>query len=150
MTGAERAQPQADEALHQVKNSADWIGSDVGADTPAAQQPDALYLPDTDEPQASAHPAGGRKALAALLILLSLGWIGAFAWTSWQNRPALDLPYFVSALATLSGPLVLLALLWVWLGRTPRREAERFTRAVEAMRPESTAPGPRERQGEAR
>jgi hypothetical protein len=139
MTGAERAQPQAEKALHQVKNSADWIGRSVEEDVRAAPEPDALELSGFDASEAAAPASGGRKALAALLILLALAWIGAFAWTNWQSRPAVDLAYAVSALATLSGPLVLLALLWVWLGRTPRREAQRFTRAVEDMRRESTA-----------
>jgi hypothetical protein len=137
MTGAERAQPQAEKALHQVKNSADWIGRSVEEDAP--HETDAPDLSAFVQSEAAAPASGNRKALAALLILFALAWIGAFAWTNWQSRPAIDLPYLVSALATVSGPLVLLALLWVWLGRTPRREAERFTRAVEDMRRESNA-----------
>lgn len=140
MTGAERAQPQADEALHQRNNSADWIGREAEADTPLAiKEPEALDLTSVDEPETGAPASGGRKALAALLTLLAAAWIGSFAWMNWQSRPALDLPYFISALATISGPLVLLTLLWMWLGRTPRREAVRFTRAIEDMRRESTA-----------
>jgi hypothetical protein len=83
--------------------------------------------------------SGGAKLLGALLVLLALGWIGAVGWSLWQVRPPATLPNVVSWLATVSGPLVLLALLWIWLGRTPRRETERFTRAIEAMRSESVA-----------
>jgi chromosome segregation ATPase len=136
MTGAERAQPQAGDSLHEGNHNASWLGAPEAADM--APAPDAAEPAYRDEP-AENRPSGRARVLGALLLLLALAWIGAFAFNAWQSRPDLTLPFAVSALATLSGPLVLLALLWVWLGRTPRREAIRFTRAVEDMRRESTA-----------
>ena len=134
MTGAERAQPQAEAGLHEVRNSADWIGRTTDDAPPAAEAFAA------EEPQVERAAMPLRiKLLGTLLLLLALGWIGAFGWNAWQSRPALSLPFIISAIATLAGPLALIALLWVWLGRTPRREAERFTHAVEDMRRESTA-----------
>ncbi|HEX8585190.1 MAG TPA: hypothetical protein VF680_12350 [Allosphingosinicella sp.] len=136
MTGAERAQPQAGDGVHQGRNRAGWLGqAEVGVED---------TLPDLGEPgfaeeAAPQRPSGGARLLGALLLILALGWIGAFAFNAWQSRPALTLPLAIATIGTFSGPLVLLAVLWVWLGRTPRREAQRFTRAVEDMRRESTA-----------
>ncbi|MFL6845829.1 MAG: hypothetical protein ACJ8ER_13205 [Allosphingosinicella sp.] len=96
------------------------------------------------EPEAEAEPvrrqrSGGARLLGALLILLALAWTGAVADYLWQARPPLSLATFITWIATLAGPLALLALLWLLAGRTSRREAERFTRAVETMTAESRA-----------
>ena len=129
MTGAERAQPHdgLDHLAAPEGPANDWIGS---AETP-------LEAEAADEGPAPRSAAV--RAFGALLLLLALAWIAAAGWTFWQGRASLTLPAAVSAIATSSAPLVLLALLWMWLGRTPRREAERFTRAVAEMRSESTA-----------
>jgi hypothetical protein len=129
MTGAERAQPRAENGLHEIRNGADWIGE------PAATG----AAPDAESPAAQEPDPSSRKALGSFLLLLALAWLGAFGWSLWQSRPALGIDTVVSSLATLSGPLVLLGLVWLWLGRTPRRETVRFTRAVEDMRNESNA-----------
>jgi KaiC/GvpD/RAD55 family RecA-like ATPase len=60
-------------------------------------------------------------------------------WLLWLTRPAPTLPNIVSWTATASGPLVLLGLAWLLIGRSSRRETERFTLAVEEMRRESSA-----------
>ncbi len=111
----------------------------------AAAEPDWLG-PATDEPRVQVElepaPAERRRSLGLLgplLSLFALAWIGAAGWSVWQARPELSLPAAVSWIATFSAPLILLALLWLLFGRTPRRETERFTRAVEAMRTESVA-----------
>ncbi|TFI56755.1 hypothetical protein E2493_18520 [Sphingomonas parva] len=126
MTGAERAEAQPDAGTGETSQTAnaDWIGT---AADPAASAP--------------AEKRGGSagvRLFGVFLVLLALAWTGAMAWTAWTQRPA-DLHGIVTTIAVLSGPLVLIVLLWVWLGRTPRREAERFTRAVADMRAESNA-----------
>jgi hypothetical protein len=126
MTGAERAQAQPETGTEEILPgpAAEWIGSE----------------PETAHVEARARPASaGVRLFGALLIALALAWIAAAGWSIWQTRPAPTLEFAVATIATLSGPLVLLALLWVWLGRTPRREAERFSRAVAEMRTESNA-----------
>jgi hypothetical protein len=110
----------------------------------AAAEPDWLGPAAVDEPQAQPVPeaVANRRStglLGPLLCLLALGWIGAAGWSVWQARPELSLAAAVSWTATFSAPLILLALLWLLFGRTSRRETERFTRAVEAMRTESVA-----------
>jgi hypothetical protein len=122
-TGAERA-----EALGAAEP--EWLG-------PAEPERPEAALALREEPERP--PAGGSRAFAALLIVLAAAWVGLYGWTLWQARPPLTLEYAVSWLATLSGPLVLLGLLWLLLGRSTRRETERFTRAVEEMRRESNA-----------
>src|SRR3954465_4575421 len=49
----------------------------------------------------------GTRLFGALLILLALGWAGAFGWSLWRAHPALSLANAVSWAATASGPLVL-------------------------------------------
>src|SRR5690348_11064427 len=78
------------------------------------------------------------KLFAGLLSLLALGWPGASAYAVVQAPPA-GLAGWLGWVAGTSMPLVLLGIVWLAFGRTGRRETERFTRAVTAMRGESQA-----------
>ncbi|MEA3050413.1 MAG: hypothetical protein QOG84_2249 [Sphingomonadales bacterium] len=130
MTGAERAEARAKDGA--VQNHADWLGP-AEPEAPAEVE---IALPE-EQP---VRPRGtGPRLLGAFLILVALAWIGAVGWLLWQSRPAPTLQNAVTWIGTLSGPLVLLGLLWLLLGRSARRETERFTRAVEEMRRESNA-----------
>src|SRR3954470_21867329 len=124
-TGAERAADAGPEGTG-LDQPESWLGPAV--EEPAWETISAPALPDP------ARTPGGIRLLAGLLVLLALAWIGLFGWSLWQSLPALAPAPIAAALATCSAPLILLALLWLWLGRTPRREAERFSRAIEAMR----------------
>lgn len=83
--------------------------------------------------------AGGRAVLGSALILLSALWLGYTAWSA--GRALGDVPLSSPALAQwvaiAAGPLALLGLVWLMFGRTRRKEAERFTRSVVAMRSEA-------------
>ena len=81
----------------------------------------------------------GSRILAALLILLALGWLGVSGYALNQAWPGPSFAAWAGWTATISAPLILLALLWLIFGRSPRRETEKFTRAVAAMRRESQA-----------
>ncbi|PSJ39795.1 coiled-coil domain-containing protein [Allosphingosinicella deserti] len=130
MTGADRAETQPEGGAHEIHETgaeradADWIGA------AGVTGEDVAELP-AEQP--------GRQLFGALLLLLAFAWVAVAGWSLLDARPAVGLQTIVSAIATISAPLVLLALLWIWLGRTPRREAERFGRAVSTMRAESTA-----------
>jgi hypothetical protein len=127
MTGAERAQTEPEQGFTGEAES-DWLGPpvDVHAPEPA--------------PEPVRAPRRARAGLLGiLLLLLALGWVGAVGYWLWQTRPPLSLGNGIAWTATLAGPLALLALLWLMFGRTSRREAERFSRAVEAMAAESRA-----------
>ncbi|HEX6376463.1 MAG TPA: hypothetical protein VFZ91_12180, partial [Allosphingosinicella sp.] len=128
MTGAERAQSEPGQGFT-GEAEADWLG-------PAAAAAEAP-APAADAPP-PVRTAGARLAGAALL-LLAIGWIGAVALHLWQTRPPANLGGIIAWTATLAGPLALLALLWLLAGRSSRREAERFRRAVETMTAESRA-----------
>ena len=127
--GAERAESEPNSGYAEVAaTDTDWLGT---AET------------DAIEPVQPVHHRGessaGAWALAALLLILAIGWVAAFSVSLWQTRAAFTLPAIVAWTANLSTPLVLLGLIWLWLGRTPRREAERFGRAVRVMHGESSA-----------
>ncbi|MFN3945568.1 MAG: hypothetical protein ACK4K7_11630 [Allosphingosinicella sp.] len=92
-----------------------------------------------ETPQDEVAPFRGRRALAAILILLALGWVGLSVWAIVGMGPAMSLPAALSWVATASVPLVLLGILWLLFGRSSRRETERFTAAVQAMRSEANA-----------
>src|SRR5881628_2756962 len=66
------------------------------------------------ESQAEERGAGGRQVLGTALAILAAQWV-----------------------AVAAGPLALLGLVWLMFGRTRRKEAERFTRSVVAMRSET-------------
>ena len=80
--------------------------------------------------------AGGRQVLAITLAILAVLWIGFVAWQAGRASAPSGLELML-ALALASGPLALLSLAWLIFGRTRRREAERFTRSVQAMQSEA-------------
>jgi hypothetical protein len=79
------------------------------------------------------------KALAFLLIVLALGWLGTSGWLGWQSGQFVTLQGAVGAIPALSIPLVLLGLVWIMFGRTSRRETERFNRTVATMQRETAS-----------
>jgi hypothetical protein len=127
MTGAERAQTEPEQGFT-GEAASDWLGTPVDVHAPEPEP----------EPVRTARPARA-GLLGALLVLLALGWVGAVGYWLWQTKLPLSLGNGIAWTATLAGPLALLALLWLMFGRTSRREAERFHRAVEAMAAESRA-----------
>ncbi|HEV2080014.1 MAG TPA: hypothetical protein VGR19_09010 [Allosphingosinicella sp.] len=102
----------------------DWLGP------PAAEE--------WSEPE-SPPMSRGAKSLGVLLALLALGWIGFAGWTLWRASPVPTPLEIAIGIALVSAPLILIGLVWLIFGKTTRRETERFTRAVNAMRSESTA-----------
>ncbi|MEA3051228.1 MAG: hypothetical protein QOG72_131 [Sphingomonadales bacterium] len=129
MTGAERAQTEPEQGST-AATEGDWLGPPVDL-LAEAPEPEA-------EPERARRPARA-GLLGAVLIMLAIGWVAAVGYWLWQSRPPLSLGNGIAWTATLAGPLALLALLWLLFGRTSRREAERFSRAVEAMTAESRA-----------
>ena len=91
-----------------------------------------------DEESAPGLPAAV-KVLAAVLLLAAGGWIAICGYALTQAWPGESLILWTGWIATLSAPLILIALVWLIFGRTARRETERFTAAVAAMRRESQA-----------
>jgi hypothetical protein len=91
------------------------------------------------EAETGANNAGGRAVLGGALILLGVVWT---AYTAWSAGRALALqplssPAIAQWVAVAAGPLAVLGLVWIMFGRTRRKEAERFTRSVIAMRTEA-------------
>jgi hypothetical protein len=83
--------------------------------------------------------AGGRTVLATGLIVLAALWIGYCAWAAGRALAGQPLtsPALAQWVALAAGPLAMLGLVWMLFGRTRRRETERFTRSVVAMRAEA-------------
>jgi hypothetical protein len=127
MTGAERAQAEPEGFTESTGGR--WLDPPKSE----AQAPESLPEP------AQADGRAGPGLLGGLLIFLAAAWIAALGYWLWQTRPPLSLGNAIAWTATLAGPLALLALAWLMFGRTSRREAERFTRAVETMTAESRA-----------
>ena len=92
-----------------------------------------------DERRAEARSAGGRTVLGGALIVLSVLWTAYTAWSAGRvlATEPLSSPAIAQWVAIAAGPLALLGLVWIMFGRTRRREAERFTRSVVAMRSEA-------------
>lgn len=85
-----------------------------------------------------ARGAGGRQMLGGALALLAIAWLAYAAWTAGRalSGAPLSSPAVAQWIAAAAGPLGLLGLAWLMFGRTRRKEAERFTRSVIAMRSE--------------
>lgn len=122
--------------MHNASDDALDLTEAVSAPGPDIQQAEPAWV---DEP-ASASDAGadGRRVLGWTLVLLALAWIGFAGWSAGRALgEAASAPLLAQWLATAAAPLVLLGLLWLIFGRTRRREADRFTRSVQAMRSEA-------------
>src|SRR3954470_19803121 len=91
------------------------------------------------ESQAEERGAGGRQVLGTTLAILAALWLAFSAWCAGRSLGGqpLSSPAFAQWVAVAAGPLALLGLLWLMFGRTRRKEAERFTRSVVAMRTET-------------
>lgn len=83
--------------------------------------------------------AAGRMVLGWALGVLAALWIGYTAWSAGRalGSVALTSPALAQWVAVAAGPLALLGLVWLMFGRTRRKEAEQFTRAVVTMRAEA-------------
>lgn len=92
-----------------------------------------------EETRAEHDGAGGRLVLGWALTLLAALWIAYSAWSAGHALAAvpLDAPAVAQWIAVITGPLALLGLGWLMFGRTRRKESERFTRSVIAMRNEA-------------
>ena len=105
---------------------------------------DMAFAPSFDsgqwaEHQDEARGSGGRQVLGTALTILAALWLAYTAWSAGRalaNTP-LTSPAFAQWVALAAGPLALLGLVWLMFGRTRRKEAERFTRSVVAMRTET-------------
>jgi DNA repair exonuclease SbcCD ATPase subunit len=91
------------------------------------------------ESQAEERGAGGRQVLGTVLTVLAVLWLGFSAWSAGRSLGGQSLasPAFAQWIAVTAAPLALLGLVWLLFGRTRRRETERFTRSVVAMRHET-------------
>jgi len=91
------------------------------------------------EQSAEERGAGGRQVLGAALTVLAALWVAYTAWSAGRTLAGqpLSSPLLAQWLAVGAGPLALLGLVWLMFGRTRRKEAERFTRSVVAMRSET-------------
>jgi hypothetical protein len=91
------------------------------------------------ESRAEALGAGGRQVLGTALAILAALWLAYTAWSAGRSLGGqpLSSPLIAQWIAVAAGPLALLGLVWLMFGRTRRKEAERFTRSVVAMRAEA-------------
>ncbi|HVM22242.1 MAG TPA: hypothetical protein VM308_02925 [Sphingomicrobium sp.] len=97
------------------------------------------WLEPASEPNPRLHGTGGRQVLAWGLAVLAALWLAFTAWSAGRSLAgqSLSSPQLAQWVAIAAGPLALLGLLWLMFGRTRRKEAERFTRSVIAMRAEA-------------
>ena len=89
--------------------------------------------------QPAARDADGRAVLGGALTILAALWVGFAAWSAGRvlAGESITAPAIAQWVAIAAGPLALLGLAWIMFGRTRRRETERFTRSVVAMRSEA-------------
>jgi hypothetical protein len=83
--------------------------------------------------------ASGRQVLGIGLLVIAVLWLGYTAWSAGRSLAGQPLtsPLIAQWLSVAAGPLALLGIAWLTFGRTRRKESERFTRSVVAMRHEA-------------
>ena len=83
--------------------------------------------------------AGGRRVLGIGLAIIAVLWLAYTAWSAGRSLAGepLTSPLIAQWLSVAAGPLALLGIAWLTFGRTRRKETERFTRSVVAMRHEA-------------
>ncbi|HEY7959138.1 MAG TPA: hypothetical protein VID20_03670, partial [Sphingomicrobium sp.] len=83
--------------------------------------------------------SGGRQVLAIVLTIFAGLWLAYSAWSAGRtlSGQSLSSPLIAQWISILAGPLALMGLVWLMFGRTRRKESERFTRSVIAMRSEA-------------
>ena len=128
--GAQRADAQPENGTIEAAQH-EWLGPPASPD----QQGGDAWSPDAELEDRRARP----RILSFVLLLLAIAWTAAAIWSIVRGSPALTLPNLLQWLTFISPPLILMAVAWLLLGQTPRRETERFTRAISAMRTESNA-----------
>ncbi len=91
------------------------------------------------ESRAEEQGRGGRQVLGWTLSVLAALWLAYTAWSAGRTLlgQPITSPAIAQWIAVATGPLALLGLVWLMFGRTRRKEAERFTRTVHAMRAET-------------
>ncbi len=105
-----------------------------------AEEDNGGWLEPSPPIEAAEEPgADGRQVLGWALALLAAAWTAFAGWSAGQALAGgnVSAPMLAQWMAVLAGPLGLLGLLWLLFGRTRRRESERFTRSVIAMRTEA-------------
>lgn len=82
----------------------------------------------------------GDKIPALLLALVALAWIGGVSWKIFGSEPGLTAEFIttLNLIALASGPAAVLAIAYLLVGPTSRRETRRYGRAAQAMRVEAS------------
>jgi DNA repair exonuclease SbcCD ATPase subunit len=126
--GRQEAQ-QGEEKTFAIGQDGEFIPRDfIGSADAVAEEPKTVRAPRSI----------AQTLLATLLLLLAIGWLAATGLVVARSGEAPTLAAITGWIVAASVPLILLGIVWTIFGRTSRRETERFTRAVAAMRREST------------
>ncbi len=110
------------------------------SDMQLAQAADDTAWPHVPE-DTEQETRSGARIFAAVLVVAALLWIGFAIYVAVGRLGAAAMQPGEALLlaAAASAPLILLGLLWLIFGRTPRREAQQFSRAVSGMNREAQA-----------
>lgn len=111
---------------------------DAGSEPPAeagAQAFETEYIPDEEEEL----PPARDRTVAAICLVLALGWTGFMGWTFWSalGGRAPGAGEIAGLIGSLSTPLALIGVIYLLLMRTSRREARRFAATAASLRTES-------------
>lgn len=98
---------------------------------------------DVREEEETALPArtrSGDRLPALLLVLVALAWIGGVSWKIFGSEPGMTAEFIttLNLIALASGPAAVLAIAYLLVGPTSRRETRRYGRTAQAMRIESS------------
>jgi hypothetical protein len=125
--GAQRAEAQQSSDGLDGANEGSWAAIPLNS----SQVPD---LPWSGAEHEREPPEG--RVLRSVLIGLALVWLALTAWAAFANDGGEGIKSVVQWLALASGPLALMGLAWLLLGKRAPQESGQFTRVSDAIRSE--------------
>lgn len=136
--GGEPAKDWADE--NGPEPDAFAAAADARADAWALLDQDFAGHVDDEEERLPAKSRTGDVLPALLLVFVAIAWIGGVSWKIFGSTPGLTAEFIttLNLIALASGPAAVLAIAYLLVGPTSRRETRRFGQTARAMRTEST------------
>jgi chromosome segregation ATPase len=115
-------------------------GADARADAWALLDQDFADHVEEEDERLPANSRFGEKLPALLLVVVALAWIGGVSWKIFGSQPGLTAEFIttLNLIALASGPAAVLAIAYLLVGPTSRRETRRYGHTARAMRTESS------------
>lgn len=117
-----------------------FVAADARSDAWALLDQDFGDPVDEEDRSLPARTRSGEKLPALLLTIVALAWIGGVSWKIFGSNPSLTAEFIttLNLIGLASGPAAVLAIAYLLVGPTSRRETRRYGQTARAMKTESS------------